>query len=148
MQHTSSESGFTLVEALVATVIIGIGFAGTYTLTGIVKNSMQKAVIKQEMQLQANQILDLIETDLSNVDLYHNINLSNCTAPLPEDTEKYQLRPYDWCLRLNDKVGPATVNDTRSLEVTTLADGCKVVHIVLEGSDGTIQIVMKRAYEL
>jgi Tfp pilus assembly protein PilV len=138
--------GLTLIEALLATALLGIGFSGVYTMTAVASKSADLTIARQEMQLQANQILDLIESDLSNIDQYI-MTLETCVAPDQGDTEKYQLRKYEWCSRLAGEVGVATASDTRSINVTTLADGRKVVHIILEAKSGNVQIVMKRVFD-
>ncbi len=147
-ERTQKSSGFTLVEALVATLIMTVGFVGTYTLVGVVQNSMQASVMRQKLQLQANQILDIIEVDVTNVDQYNNMDLKVC-APPPNGTQTVSLlRQYEWCQRLRDQTGAAGANDNRIITVTTLADGSKDVQVLLEGLGGTIQVVMKRVYDL
>ena len=145
-KRSYKQQGITLVEALLATALLGIGFAGVYTITALSAESMSQSVARQKMQMQANQILDLIETDTANIDQYV-LNLANCAAPLGGQTEKYQLRPFEWCSRLNGEVGSALANDIRSVNITTLADGRKVAHVLLESHNGNVQVVMKRIFD-
>lgn len=98
------------------------------------------------MQIVADQILEVIEYDVANIDQYANLSLAVCTAPGGGATLAYELRPYEWCQRLEGEVGVAVTGDTRSVDVTTLADGRKVVHILLESGGGIVQVVMKRVF--
>lgn len=140
------QAGFTLVEAMVATLVITVGFVGSYTLVGYTQDAVQSASIRQKLQMQANQILDLIEADLEHVDSYDNLDLENCAAPDVGVTDTWILRRYEWCRRLTDDARAVQANDTRSVDVTTLADGSKAVQVLLESGNGSMQIVMKRVY--
>lgn len=47
------ESGFTLIEAVVALAIIGISFAGVFGLVTISDRSLQGAIERERMKMQA-----------------------------------------------------------------------------------------------
>lgn len=126
-----------------ATAIVGIGFVGVYTLAVMSELTLHRSVAKQKMQMQADQILATIEGDTDNIDQY-TLTLTNCSAP--EQTDTYLVRQYEWCRRLNAEVGTATNSDTRTITVTTLVDGRKVVSILLGSDSGNVQVVMKRVY--
>jgi hypothetical protein len=96
--------------------------------------------------VQANQILDLIETDTANIDSYDNLNLENCDAPAPGEVRVWVLRRYEWCARLRDEAGTVMANDTRSVDVTDTVDGYKAVQVLLEANNAAEQVVMKRVY--
>lgn len=137
--------GFSLIEAMVATAIMGVGFTGTYTLVMLSERSMRESVIKQKLQMQADQILSIIESDLDNIDDY-TINLTDCVAPVT--AEKSDVRAFEWCSRLDGELGAADDAETRSVTVTTLGGGQRVVHILLEAGNGNVQVVMKRVFDL
>lgn len=152
---TASQKGFTLVEALVATLVISIGFAGCYTLVGYVQESTQSAIVRQKLQMQANQILDLIEADSTNISQYNNMNLKVCTVPNGGETVTSVLRKYEWCQRLTAEAHAPQTNDVRMITVTqpTVAvcpAPCSTyyVQVLLESDNKEIQIVMKRQYVL
>lgn len=137
--------GFSLIEAMVATAILGIGLTGVFSLTAYSEISMQKSLMRQKMQMTANQILEIMESDLSNIDSY-SMNLTTCTDPSPVTTTSL-VRGYEWCLRLSDTVGAAQAGDTRSITVTTLGDGRKSVQITLEARNGNVQLFMTRVFD-
>jgi prepilin-type N-terminal cleavage/methylation domain-containing protein len=137
--------GFSLVEAMVSTAIMGIGFVGVYTLVATSETLMSRSIGRQKVQMIADQIMDVIETDLSNINSYA-MTLATCTSPATAN--QYDVRGYEWCIRLNTEIGAAVTGETRSITVTTLADGRKVVHIVIDGYNSKIQVVMDRAFNI
>lgn len=145
-KEVGKERGLTLVEAMVATVIMGVGFTGVYTISAMSSQSMSQSIAKQKMQMQANQILDVIGADRVNVDNYV-LDISNCVEPDAGELQTSVLRAYEWCSRLEGEVGPTSAGDERSVNITTLGDGRKVVHITLESGSGTVKVVMKRIYD-
>lgn len=137
--------GFSLIEAIVSTAVVGIGFVGVYTIVATSEQLMMRSIAKEKTQMIADQILDIIETDLANIDSYE-MDLETCVDP-GSSTDQYDIRGYEWCMRITNEVGAPTDNDDRSITVTTLGDGRRVVHILLESYDERVQIVMKRVFD-
>ena len=144
-KNKHKSGGFTLIEAIVSTAIVGVGFVGVYTIVGTSEQMMMRSIAKQKAQMIADQILDVVETDLANIDSYA-MTLGTCTDP-GSSTNQYDIRGFEWCTRITDEIGAPTVNDDRTIAITTLADGRKVVHILLEGYNERVQIVMKRVFD-
>lgn len=130
---------------MVATAIIGVGFVGTVTLVATSEQITVRAIAKQKMQLIADQMLEIIESDLPNIDNY-SMNLTNCVDPGAGASQPL-TRGYEWCNRMQNEVGAAGAGNTRSITITTLDDGRKVVHIILEAYGQQAQIFMKRVFE-
>ena len=145
MLQRTKDSGFSLIEAMIASLIMAITFAGVYTLTAYSGTSMKNSVDRQKMQLVANQMLEVITSDFTNVDNY-NLNLTSCAAPAPEETQSYHQYRYKWCRMLNESVGTAAVGDVRSITVTNSGTG-KIIHIILESRNRGSQVVTKNFYE-
>lgn len=142
----NNSEGITLLEAVIATAILGIGFVGVYTISSVSMQTMDRSISRQKLQMQANQILDLIENDLTNIDQYNMLDLGACVVPDPMETQVSIIRSYEWCSRLAGEVG-AVAGDERSVNVSTLADGRRVVHVVLEANSSDVQVVMKRIFD-
>jgi prepilin-type N-terminal cleavage/methylation domain-containing protein len=139
-----NEQGFSLVEALISTVIIGVAFTGVYSLTVYSEKLMRESMAREWLQMQANQILDVIDADSDNIASYVT-DLTDCVDP-GDGATTAQDRIYEWCLRLEDQTGEATVNDTRSITTGTNADGSTVVYVELTTQDGNVQVVMNRSF--
>jgi len=145
------ESGFSLIEALVSAAIFGLGFVGVYTIVATSEQTMVKSMQRSQAQMIADQIVDVISTDIDNLDSYE-MDLSDCTAPVTAD--QWDVRGYEWCIRLNDTLGPARASDTRSISVDTIDDdpdderfGLRILTILIEGNNQNVQIVMKRTFD-
>ncbi len=143
-RSAKKEKGFSLVESMVASAIIGIGFTGVFTLTAVSESFTQRTIAKQKLQMFANQILDVIATDTANIASY-GFNLETCTAAA--DTSVYETRRFEWCTRLSDELGAAGTTNNRTITVTTSTDGRPAVHVLLESHAGAVQIVMRRTYD-
>jgi len=141
--QSTHQGGFTLIEGLVAAMIVGLGFVGIYGLSSVAINSMHTSVIRQKLQLQANQILDIIDSDRVNIALY-TMDLKTCVAAAGSDT--WEIRKEEWCERLAAETGIAQDNDLRQITVDTQVDGNHLVTVELEAENGAITIVMRRSY--
>ncbi len=141
-----SEQGFTLIEAIVATGIIGIGFVGVFSMTSASEEIIRKSLTKQILQMQAEQIFENIENDISNIDNY-NFDLINCDDLDSTDTEITTVNLNKWCQRINGTVISPTTNDKRIITVTDFSEGGKIVDILFEAYNGQVQIAMKRVYD-
>jgi prepilin-type N-terminal cleavage/methylation domain-containing protein len=149
-----AERGFSLIESIVATAIISIGFIGVYSMVALSEQFTKWAMARQKLQLYANQMLDVIEADISNnsatptyITNYGTVNLTNCTDPAPA-TATYLVRSYEWCTRMNANVAPATAGDIRSITVTqNPANSTEYwVLIRLEAYGAKAQIIMAKTY--
>ncbi len=138
--------GFSLVEAMVAAIIVAIGFAGVFTMTGVSTTSMKRAMDRQQIWVQANQMLDVIETDISNIDSY-SMDFSTCNPPASDETERHQIKRYEWCRRLNDAVGQPRSGEVRSISVTDLPDARKRVSIRIDAQGGEVSVLLRRSYD-
>ncbi len=138
-------SGFSLIEAMVATAIIGIAFTGVFSLTIYSADTLQSAAKRQKMQIVANQIMEVIENDFANISHY-NLSFTTCAAPTSGQTQNYHVNRYKWCRMLNDMLGTPRVGDVRSVAVVTTGTSNKVT-VTLQGVGRQPEIVLKRVYE-
>lgn len=144
LNKVSEKQGFSLIEAMVSTLIISIAFAGIYTIAIFSSKTLNSSADRQRLQLIANQMMEVIESDLGDIDNY-DLDFTTCTPPDSGETEDYHQYRYRWCRMLNDKVGNPATGDQREISVTNASDG-KLVHISLESRNGETKIVMKRVF--
>ncbi len=135
--------GFSLLESLIATAIVGIGFTGVYSMIVLSEQFTKWAIARQKLQLYANQMLEVIESDIANIDSY-NLSFTTCTDP-GAVTTVYLLRGYEWCTRMNAQMGAAGT-DTRSITITTPSTNKRNVLIRLEAYGAKAQVIMERSY--
>lgn len=138
------ESGFSLVEAMVATVIIGVAFAGIYNIALFSSKTLNASSDRQKLQLIADQMMEVIESDIDNIDFY-DLDFTTCNAPDSGETEDYHLNRYRWCRMLNSSVNTPATGDTREIAINSTSDG-KLVTITLDSRNGETNVVMKRLF--
>lgn len=143
---SAKAGGFSLIEAMVATIVIGISFAGVYTMAGYSSISLKNSIDRQKMQLIANQILESVSSDYSNIDSYNNMDFTTCVAPTGAETQTYHQNRYKWCRMLNDAVGTSAVGDIRNIKIVTSTTS-KIVTVTLQSRLKNSQIVTKKVYD-
>lgn|GEM_PF-1836069 len=132
------QQGFSLVEAMVAIVIITIGFVGIYALTGNSEVYNQRSAQRNAAANIAIQIVEAVAAARSVNVVGHiagapyngvvNLNVNNCQYGNPTaNTPRAQGRPMDsadfdiffiqWCSRLNAELG-ISPNAVRTLSAT------------------------------
>lgn len=145
MKNRKSNKGFSLIEAMVATAIIGIAFTGVFSMTIYSADTLQSAAKRQKLQIIANQIMEVIESDFASVDNY-NLDFTTCVAPTSEQTQNYHVNRYKWCRMINAVLGQPRAGDVRSITVTT-SGTARIVNVTLQGISGSPEVVLKRIYE-
>jgi prepilin-type N-terminal cleavage/methylation domain-containing protein len=139
------QKGFSLIEAMVATVIMGIAFTGIYSLASYSNNFVYNSSERQDLQVIANQIFEVIESDKTNISNYA-ADLKVCNAPSQSQTQKYYQYNYKWCRMLNDMFGTAASSDIRQITVTNISGGI-LLTVTLQAKNNRSEIVMKRFYD-
>jgi prepilin-type N-terminal cleavage/methylation domain-containing protein len=145
LPHLVKSKGFTLIEAMISSAIVAMGFVGVFTLVAASEQFTQRAIARQKVQLIADQMLEIIETDLDNIDSY-SMDLSTCTAPVT--SEQWDIRGFEWCTRLQNEIGAAGAANTRTITITNLTGDRRLVSIFLEGYNQTVLVVMKRIFDV
>jgi len=146
MLRTTEKNGFSLIEAMVAMMIMALSFVGVYTLASYSSNSMKNSADKQQMQMVANQIFEIIRSDIENIDSYNNMDFTSCIAPTSEETATYYQHRYKWCRMLNAGVGQPATGDIRQINITTSGDS-RIVKVMLESRNKNAYIVINNVYE-
>lgn len=143
MLQKAKQGGFSLIEAMVTTAIMSIGFAGVFTIIATSEQFTARSIAKQKVQMIADQILDIIETDQANIDSYA-MDLTTCVVPTTADT--FEVRGYEWCIRLQNEIGAASASEIRSITVTD-SGARKIVYVKIEGKQSRVQVVNARFFD-
>lgn len=148
------QGGFTLIEILISTAIMAIGFAGIYSLVTYSNVVLQNSIVREQLNLQANEIVEMIYSDREslkkdNISRYAS-QLSDCNK-IVSGTKDYQKRAKQWCEKLNNNkhIGVKKHKDKRNVYVRRKSlnqDELSVVTVVLTAKDGKQSIVLKRAF--
>ncbi len=149
-----NEKGFSLIEALIATALIAIGFTSVLLANSASEIALRQSIARQKLQMQADQIINIIDADHANIDSY-NFDFNNCPDSPPDEATSptYLLREYEWCQRMNSEViAPYASNpvDHRTITISNIASqpNQRIVDINLEAYNQKVQIAMKRIFNV
>ena len=144
------QQGFTLIEALVSVAILAIGFAGVYSLVGVSNRVLHNSISKEQLNLQANEIIETLHSDPANITEYHGKDIGNCeTLSVSADKAEQLKRLQRWCERVKGETGNPKSGDRRTIQVvkrTVDGDAANVVSVDLRSEDGTNTISVKRVF--
>ena len=161
-----NERGVTLIEAMVASVIVGIGFVAVYSLSTTSTRILMSSIDREKGNLMANMIMEDILTDVANIDSYNTTN--NCsyaagvctkdaisrscmdlTVVPAATTEPYQKKQVKWQTHASSiftTTPKMHSNDCRILTVDETSPGSKkyLITIYLSTRDGRAKNEFKR----
>jgi type IV pilus assembly protein PilV len=109
------QRGFTLLEVLIALVVLSIGLLGIAALQGVGLRSSQGAYLTSQASLLAYDIADRIRANPQPVDNYDfNTTTIDCSQPLPT-TPLLTADLAEWACSLERLLpnGSATIVDSR-----------------------------------
>jgi prepilin-type N-terminal cleavage/methylation domain-containing protein len=146
-QDFSNESGFTLIEALVAMVIFSIGFSGLYFFFATAQQSTASAEKQMYLNLMADRIIETISaesrrasTDILNPFVTPTTYSGSLTSCVFSDVRQ------SWCLDLNTAVGPynaASGLEVRQVDVINDISGL-IVNVSLVTDGGKVRTYFTR----
>lgn len=142
-ENKKSQAGFGMLEAILASAIVGIGFAAVFTIVAYTEKSIRKSVHKQKLQLLANQIASVMEIDDDNIADYSGMDLSSCGSTAAGG-ELYQIKQFEWCHRLDKEAGPVATGDERMITVNQ-DTGISLIQIRLSMNGGDISVVVNKS---
>jgi len=146
----TDQQGFTLIEALISVAIMAIGFAGVYTLVGVSDHILQNSIDRETLNFQANEIIETLHSDQSNLAEYSGKSLSSCTSlKASKGKEKQLKRMKRWCERVKGEVGQKRNSDTRKIHVvkkTFNGKNFNIVAIELSGKNGKNHVAVKKVF--
>lgn len=130
---TSWEKGVSLIEALVAAVIIGVGFISVYAVSGYAVKSIADSVEHNQVNFLTNISAEDVITDTTNITNYA-LNQSNCNISkgnIPQKALEKMSRFKDilflnkkYCNNTNLKREVGLINQTnRKTAVITFQHG-------------------------
>ena len=145
-----NEQGFTLIEVLVSVVILVIGFMAVIALVSVSDRTLQNSVDRAQLNAQANEIIETLQSDQSNIAEYDNKNIGKCGSLSTSKGKTEQLvRLKRWCEQMKGESGETASRDKRVVRVTKKKIGQREVNIVtveLTSKDGKNTVFTKRVF--
>ncbi|HJL66149.1 MAG: prepilin-type N-terminal cleavage/methylation domain-containing protein [Arenicellales bacterium] len=149
------QTGFSLLEVVVAMGIVAIGFVGVYGLVGLSDRALQETVDREQMVMRAGQILEEIGNEMvvnANSQLASfnkDLMQTNCNT-LTDANAVIERRLRQWCERLNDYLGPPDgmqPNNQRRIFVTNQPN-VRLVKVTLSTKNGGSQVSVVRRFNV
>ena len=138
-----NQQGIALIEALVAAVIVGIGFVAVYGLASTSPRVLMSSIDREKQNMLANMIYEDLLTDTVNIDKYHNMDFKTGSS----GNASHDKKRARWYNAANKKLGTILTNDKRKIEVVKKTKSGKdyyVVTIRLASRDGKASNHFKR----
>ena len=153
-----NQLGVSLIEALVAAVVVGIGFVAVYSITTASTRILVNSMDREKGNMLANMIMEDIIVDTKNITGYHNLNFSNDPS---SETTTVQKKQKKWKASADSTFGTISCDSTecsggnpknwnnchyRKIEVVETASGSKVytISVHLSNRDGRAVNTFKR----
>tara|TARA_B100000902_G_C26788951_1_gene658840 strand:+ start:44 stop:493 length:450 start_codon:yes stop_codon:yes gene_type:complete len=138
-----NQKGVALIEALVAAVIVGIGFVAVFGLASTSTRVLMSAIDREKQNMLANMIYEDLLTDTANIINYHNMDFKTSSG----GSTSHDKKRAKWFNSANKKLGSTLTNDKRKIEVVKKTKSGKdfyVVTIRLASRDGKASNHFKR----
>ena len=127
-----NQKGVALVEALVAAVIVGIGFIAVFGLASTSTRVLMSSIDREKQNMLANMIYEDMLTDTANVLKYHNIDFKTSSG----GNASHDQKRNKWFNSANKKLGSSLTNDKRKIEVVKTLQICdcgKIINTTQKG---------------
>jgi len=145
LNKKKSQKGIALLEALIAAVIVGIGFAAVYGLSVTSTRVLLSSIEREKQNMLATMIYEDLITDKANLISYHNQNFKQTSN---SSTKSVKDMLNKWKSSADKKSGTASTNDVRKISVVKKTGSGKgdyyVVTIDLASRDGKAKNQFKK----
>ncbi len=118
--------GVGIIEALIAAVIVGIGFVAVYSLANVSTNILMSSIDREKGNMLTTAIYEDLLTDTANLISYHNMDFSSTST----GTSKHLKKKDKWAKIANKKFGNAQSQDQRKINVVKKTIDGKDVFVV------------------
>jgi hypothetical protein len=122
----NSNRGVGIIEALIAAVIVGIGFVAVYSLANVSTNILMSSIDREKGNMLTTAIYEELLTDTANLISYHNMDFSSTST----GTSKHLKKKDKWAKIANKKFGNAQSQDQRQINVVKKTIDGKDVFVV------------------
>tara|TARA_B100000900_G_scaffold390924_1_gene385040 strand:+ start:134 stop:589 length:456 start_codon:yes stop_codon:yes gene_type:complete len=122
----NSKKGVGIIEALIAAVIVGIGFVAVYSLANVSTNILMSSIDREKGNMLTTAIYEDLLTDTENLISYHMMDFTNTST----GTTKHLKKKDKWAKMANKKFGNPQSNDKRQIKVVKKTIDGKDVFVV------------------
>ena len=140
-----NQNGVSLIEAMVATVVIAIGFMAIYTLSITSTTILMSTLDREKGNMIANTVFEDLITDTPNLLSYHNMDFKT----VGQGSASHIAKKTKWAQTASKRFGSPQTKDKRKIQVLKKTIAGKDVFIVtidLATRDGKAKNQFKRVF--
>lgn len=100
-----AQSGFGLIEVMIAVVILAIGLLGVGATLAVTLRNNQSSMHRTQASIQAHAAMDMMRADKANA-VIGKYNLSSWTCDAPSDDNSQGAALASWMGALKSELGP------------------------------------------
>ena len=140
-----NQSGVSLLEAMIAAAVIGIGFMAIYTLSITSTTILMSTLDREKGNMIANTVFEDLITDTPNLLLYHNMDFTTAG----QGSASHLTKKTKWAQIASKRFGSPQTKDKRLIQVVKKTIAGKDIFIVtvdLATRDGKAKNQFKRVF--
>ena len=138
-----SQKGVSIIEAIVAAVIVGIGFVAVYGLTTASTRTLMTSIDREKANMISSMIFEDLITETAQIRTCPttcNFNNLDFTEAGANATDSWEVKQSKWFLATNSAFGTATENDIRLINVNQINNTTQFsILVTLHSRDGVSQ---------
>ena len=121
-----NQSGVSLLEAMIAAAVIGIGFMAIYTLAITSTSILMSTLDREKGNMIANTVFEDLITDTPNLLLYHNMDFKT----IGQGSATHIAKKTKWAQTASKRFGSPQTKDKRQIQVVKKSVAGKDIFIV------------------
>ena len=140
-----NQSGVSLLEAMIAAAVIGIGFMAIYTLSITSTTILMSTLDREKGNMIANAVFEDLITDTPNLLSYHNMDFTT----VGQGSNSHATKKTKWAQLSSKRFGSPQTKDKRQIQVvkkTVAGKNIFIVTIDLATRDGKAKNQFKRVF--
>ena len=141
IKKKNNQSGFSILEALVAVVVFVLGLAGIYAMTTLSNRTMISSIERDKLNMVSAMVIESMTIDTANIATYDNTDCYQSTSgsSLNERNRQKWAKKYKKIIEARDSSGNVINQDKEGSE------DCKVEVKEITGENAhMITIIMTR----
>ena len=121
-----NQSGVSLLEAMIAAAVIGIGFMAIYTLSITSTRILMGTIDREKGNMIANTVFEDLITDIPNLLSYHNMDFTT----VGQGSASHTTKKTKWAQLASKRFGSPQNKDKRQIQVVKKSVAGKDIFIV------------------
>ncbi len=121
-----NQSGVSLLEAMIAAAVIGIGFMAIYTLSITSTTILMSTLDREKGNMIANTVFEDLITDIPNLLSYHNMDFTT----VGQGSATHLAKKTKWAQTASKRFGSPQTKDKRQIQVVKKTVAGKDIFIV------------------